>query len=77
MTFSDEELDAEARALVRGASDRDFPAELHQVDVDGSAAMTKSNRRDDVAVRFDSYCRSIVCAIAADFTNINFDFKAH
>ena len=70
-------IEAESRALVRGTGDRDFPAELHQVDVDGSAAMTKSNRRDDVAVRFDSHCRSIVCAIAADFTNINFDFQVH
>jgi hypothetical protein len=37
-------IEAESRALVRGTGDRDFPAELHQVDVDGSAAMTKSNR---------------------------------
>jgi hypothetical protein len=41
--------------LVTGASDRDFPAELHQVDIDGTAAMTKSNRRRDVSVRLASH----------------------
>src|SRR4030095_17012797 len=44
-----------ALALVTGASDRDFPAELHQVDIDGAAAMTKSNRQRDVSVRLNSH----------------------
>jgi hypothetical protein len=48
-------LELRALALVTGASDRDFPAELHQVDIDGAAAMTKSNRQRDVSVRLDSH----------------------
>jgi hypothetical protein len=53
---------------VVGASDRDFPAELHQVGIDETATMTKSNRRDDVALRLDSDRDCIVYAIAANLT---------
>jgi hypothetical protein len=56
-------------ALIIGAADRDFAAELDQVEVDGSAMMTKSNRPRDVSVRLDSYRRAIMDIFTANLAD--------
>jgi hypothetical protein len=55
--------------LAIGAADRDFAAELHQVDVDGSTTMTKSNQPRAVLVRLDSYRREIMDIFTANLAD--------
>jgi hypothetical protein len=55
--------------LVIAAVDRDFAAELHQVDVDGTATMTKSNRQRDVSVRLDSHHPGIGGTLTANLAD--------